>query len=163
MFSIYGITEIYYLRASKSECMAKLLPVFLLAVFLIIFIASYLPERTGRSAAAIIDKQDSVQHMQVKKYWMVFLKKGAAKQQDAVTEALVQEKHMSHIRRLADAGKLLVAGPFGDSGTLRGIYIMDCKDSLEVVSLIEPDTAIVTGRLKYEIKPWWTVENCLFK
>lgn len=117
----------------------------------------------NNNAAAVMEKPDPAKDLEVKKYWTVFLKKGPAPMQDPATAALIQEKHMSHIRRLADAGKLLVAGPFGDPGSLRGMFIMDCRDSLEVVSLIETDTAIVTGLLKYEIKPWWTVKNCVFK
>lgn len=143
--------------------MAKLLPVFLLAVFLTVVIASFLPRKVNTNSNTSIEKEDSVSSLQVKQYWMVFLTKGPNQGQDAVTAALIQEKHMSNIRRLADAGKLLVAGPFGDGGDLRGMFIMDCKDSLEAVSLIRSDTAIMTGRLNFEIKPWWTVQNCLFK
>lgn len=141
--------------------MAKLLPVFLLAVFLTIFIASFLLKRGG--AGAVVERRDSVQEVEVKKYWTVFLHKGPVPARDGAAAALIQEKHLNHIRQLAEAGKLLVAGPFGDAKELTGMFIMDCKDSLEVVSLIESDTAIVAGALGYEIRPWWTVKNCVFK
>ncbi len=94
---------------------------------------------------------------------MVFLETGPHHSQDPATRALIQEKHMAGIRKMAADGKLLAAGPFGGGDNLRGIFIMDCKDSLEAVSLINADTAVITGRLKYTIKPWWTVKNCLFR
>ncbi|RPE09324.1 hypothetical protein EGT74_20205 [Chitinophaga lutea] len=142
--------------------MAKLLPVFLLAVFLTVVVAAFLP-RSIKFKPAVAEQSDTTQQTEVKKYWTVFLTKGPAPEQDAVTAALIQEKHMSHIRRLADAGKLMVAGSFGDSGRMRSMFILDCKDSLEAVRLMESDTAVITQYLRFEVKPWWTVKNCVFK
>ncbi|WP_162946430.1 YciI family protein [Chitinophaga barathri] len=146
--------------------MAKLMPVFLLAVFLTFVIASFSSRfsrikssETGHSVAGI----DTEVQAEVKQYWMVFLETGPNQQQDPASTALIQEKHIAGIRKLAADGKLLAAGPFRGDDNLRGIFIMDCKDSLEAVALINADTAVMTGRLKYTIKPWWTVKNCLFR
>jgi uncharacterized protein YciI len=146
--------------------MAKLMPVFLLAVFLTFVIATF-SSRTlnfvssgenGPVAGIDADRME-----EVKQYWMVFFETGPNQGQDSASTALIQQKHIAGIRKLAAAGKLLAAGPFNSTGSLRGIFIMDCKDSLEAVSLINADTAVMTGRLKYTIKPWWTVKNCLFR
>jgi uncharacterized protein YciI len=67
------------------------------------------------------------------------------------------------MQKLADMGKLIVAGPFGDNGDWRGIFIMDCKIKEEVEQYVKTDPAIISGRLKYEIHPWWTAKNCVFK
>ncbi|MGN7721605.1 YciI family protein [Chitinophaga sp. 22620] len=145
--------------------MAKLMPVFLLAVFLTFVIASF-SSRTLRfksTESNPVAGIDAARQVEVKKYWMVFLETGPHHSQDPATRALIQEKHMAGIRKMAADGKLLAAGPFGGGDNLRGIFIMDCKDSLEAVSLINADTAVITGRLKYTIKPWWTVKNCLFR
>lgn len=94
---------------------------------------------------------------------MVFLRKGAHRNQDTAVTTKIQRDHLANIHRLADAGKILVAGPFGNDEDLRGILIMNCKDSLEVVSLVNTDPAVVAGRLVFEVKPWWTVKNAVFK
>lgn len=94
---------------------------------------------------------------------MVFLRKGAHRNQDSAVTAKIQHDHLANIHLLADAGKIIVAGPFGNDEDLRGILIMNCKDSLEVVSLVNRDPAVVAGRLVFEVKPWWTVKNAVFK
>jgi len=91
------------------------------------------------------------------------LTKGANRNQDSVTAAKIQDGHMANIRRLAGMGKILVAGPFGDDINWRGIFIFDCKTSQEVDGYLKTDPAILSGRLSYEIHPWFTRKNCLFK
>lgn len=99
----------------------------------------------------------------MKKYWMVLLKKGPNRNQNEADANLIQKKHIANIEKLAKSGKLLVAGPFDDDGDLRGIFILDCADSTEAANLVKTDTAVITGRLSYEIKGWWTAKNCVFK
>ncbi len=64
---------------------------------------------------------------------------------------------------MAAAGKLNVAGPFLDEGDLRGIFIFDCTDEIEVKLLCDSDPAIKSGRLVYEIHPWMTQKGTCFK
>jgi uncharacterized protein YciI len=70
---------------------------------------------------------------------------------------------MANMTKLAQMGKLIVAGPFGDEGNWRGIFIFDCKTREEVENLVKSDPAIKSGRLSYEIHPWWTAKNAVFK
>ena len=49
---------------------------------------------------------------------------------------------MANIKMLANSGKLMVAGPFGDDGNWRGIFILDCKDKDEAEKLLQTDPAI---------------------
>ena len=100
---------------------------------------------------------------EMKQYWMVFLKHGPHRDQDSVTAAKIQKGHLANINRLAELGKLLVAGPFGDEGDPVGIFIMDCKDEAEVKGLCATDPAIQAGRLIPEIRPWWTAKGGSFK
>jgi uncharacterized protein len=63
---------------------------------------------------------------------------------------------MANIRKLYAEGKLKVAGPFGDDGNWRGIFIFDCETKEEVENLLKTDPAIAAGRLAYELHPWYT-------
>jgi uncharacterized protein YciI len=102
---------------------------------------------------------------EMKQYWFVMLVKG--KDRDKITDTAVLNKlqagHMANIQRLADMGKLNVAGPFGDDGNWRGIFIFDCKTKEEVEGYLKTDPAIAAGRMDYEIHPWWTAKGTAFK
>lgn len=108
----------------------------------------------GRTA-----KVDTAQKTEMKQYWLVFLLKGPNRDQDSITGEKIQEAHIKNIHRLAGLGKIVIAGPMGYDKDLRGIFIMDCKDSLEAASYINTDTAVVTGRMRFEIHPWWTAKG----
>jgi len=140
---------------------SKVFPALLLVGFLVLLIVSFKPTLT-RSNTTSANTTDTAKVM-MKKYWMVLLKKGPNRNHSEADAALIQKKHIANIERLAKSGDLLVAGPFEDDGDLRGIFILDCADSSEAESLVRTDTAIISGRLSYEIKAWWTAKNCVFK
>jgi uncharacterized protein YciI len=117
---------------------------------------------TGPPAASA-QESSSDNTVEMKQYWMVFLKKGPHRDQDSATAARIQEAHLKNIERLASIGKILVAGPFGDDWDTRGIFIMDCKDADEARYLCETDPAVKAGRLVLEIHPWWTAKGGSFK
>lgn len=94
----------------------------------------------------------------VRQYFFVMLTKGPNRDHDSAKAAAIQEGHMANIKRLYVAGKLKVAGPFGDKGDWLGIFIFDCATKEEVETLLKTDPAIAAGRLSYEIHPWWTAE-----
>lgn len=100
---------------------------------------------------------------EMKTYQMVFLYKGPNRNQDSVETMRIQREHLKNIQRLADEGKLIVAGPFLDDQNLRGIFIFDVESEKEVKELLETDLAIKTGRLQYEIHPWMTAKGTCFK
>jgi uncharacterized protein YciI len=56
---------------------------------------------------------------------------------------------------MAEAGQLVLAGPFLDDGDLRGIYIFNVKTVEEAEALTNTDPAIQAGRLKMELKEWY--------
>ncbi|MGE5107714.1 MAG: YciI family protein, partial [Sphingobacteriales bacterium] len=79
---------------------------------------------------------------QIRKYYFVMLLKGNNRSQDSLTAVKLQEGHMANISRLYYEGKLKVAGPFGDDGNWRGIFIFDCATEEEVRKLLDTDPAI---------------------
>jgi uncharacterized protein YciI len=88
-------------------------------------------------------------------YVMAFLKAGPNRDQDSTTAAEIQKAHLANIKRLAEEGKLVVAGPFEDDGELRGIFIFNVATIEEAKSLTETDPAIKAGRLVMELHPWY--------
>lgn len=91
----------------------------------------------------------------MKQYVMAFLKRGPNRDQDSATAARLQRAHLDNIFRLADEGKLVLAGPFADDGDIRGIYIFDVKTVQEAEALTSTDPAIQAGRLVMELHPWY--------
>jgi uncharacterized protein YciI len=76
------------------------------------------------------------------------------------TEA-IQKAHMDNINRLAEMKKLVVAGPFGDNGTLRGIFVFRVDSLEEARALAATDPAVQAGRLALQIHPWVVPDGIL--
>ena len=91
----------------------------------------------------------------MKQYVMAFLKAGPTRSQDSLEAAQLQRAHLDNIRRLAEAGKLVLAGPFMDDGEVRGIYVFDVRTVEEAEALTASDPSIQAGRLVMELHPWY--------
>jgi uncharacterized protein YciI len=73
----------------------------------------------------------------------------------------IQKGHMANINRLAEMKKLIAAGPFGDNGTLRGIFVFRVGSLEEAKALTATDPAVQAGRLAMDIHPWMVPEGVL--
>lgn len=102
-----------------------------------------------------LEKDTSVFSGEMKRYWLVLLKKGPNRNQDSISAEKIQAAHMANINRLAKEGKLIMAGPIGIEDDLRGIFLMNCADSTEVENFVRTDSAVITGRLIMKYYPWW--------
>ncbi len=91
----------------------------------------------------------------MKQYVMAFLKRGPNRSKDSTTAANLQRAHLDNITRLANEGKLVLAGPFLDNGEIRGIYIFNVKSIEEAKELTATDPAIEAGSLVMELHPWY--------
>ncbi len=94
--------------------------------------------------------------------YLGFLKRGTkwTAEKTPATEA-IQKAHLANIGRLADTKKLVVAGPFGDNGDLRGIFVFKVASIEEAKKLAETDPAVQAGRLEIEMHPWMVPEGVL--
>jgi uncharacterized protein len=105
---------------------------------------------------AFLTFPDSAGASGMKRYVMVLLWRGEQTQERSPEElAEIQRGHMATINRLAAEKKLVIAGPFGDDGDLRGIFILDVETIEEAEALVAGDPAVMAGRLRAEFKPWW--------
>jgi len=73
----------------------------------------------------------------------------------------IQEGHMKNINRLAEAGKLVLAGPFYADGDRRGVFIFKVDSLAEAQALTDTDPAVIAGRLKIELHRWSVLKGML--
>lgn len=74
---------------------------------------------------------------------------------DSTVSANLQSAHLNNIDSLHRAGKLVLAGPFGDDKG-GGIFILKASSLEEATQMCESDPAIKNGRLNYKVRPWWS-------
>lgn len=91
----------------------------------------------------------------MKKYVLAFLKRGPNQDLDSLKKMELQAAHMANITRMAEEGKLVLAGPFFGNDDLRGIYIFDVQSIKEAEDLTNSDPAILEGSLVMELKEWY--------
>jgi len=91
----------------------------------------------------------------MKKYVMAFLKTGPVQIKDSVQSRQLLMAHLKNIQRLAEEGKLVVAGPFMDDQKIEGIFIFNVESVEEAKLLTESDPAVKAGELEMELHPWY--------
>lgn len=92
----------------------------------------------------------------MKSYVLVILKTGSNKIEDKEKVNALFRGHMENIGRLANDGKLVVAGPFGKNDKeYRGIFILNVKTTAEARTLLETDPAVKERLLDAELFPWY--------
>lgn len=91
----------------------------------------------------------------MRSYVMAMLKSGPNRDQDSATRSALQRAHLDNIKRLAEEGKLVMAGPFLDDSEIRGIYIFAVPTIEEAEELTLTDPAVKAGSLIMELHPWY--------
>lgn len=93
----------------------------------------------------------------MKAYVMAFLKSGPNAPRDSIHSVKLQTAHMNNIGRLAEEGKLILAGPFygENKADFRGIYIFNTASIDSAKAYTESDPAIKYGSLKMELINWY--------
>src|SRR5438128_1405382 len=102
--------------------------------------------------------------LKLEKVYFGFLKTGPnRKAGDASTPEIqqLQKAHIANIERLAGLKKLVVAGPFGDDGDLRGIFVFRAASMQEAQELSATDPMIKIDRLRIELHPWYLPDGVL--
>lgn len=101
----------------------------------------------------VMKKTESIDRMMTA--YLAFLVRGDKWTPEKTPQtAEIQKGHMANIQRLAAMKKLVVAGPFGDDGRLRGIFVFRVDSLEEARALTLTDPAVQAGRLALELHPW---------
>ncbi|PYS85764.1 MAG: hypothetical protein DMF70_03745 [Acidobacteria bacterium] len=111
-----------------------------------------------------IFKKANTSPLKFETVYLGFLKKGPNRKDgdDKVPEIQeLQKAHIANINRLAKLGKLVVAGPFGDDGVLRGIFVFRVGSLAEAHELCATDPMVKIDRLRVELHPWNVPEGVL--
>ena len=96
--------------------------------------------------------------------YLGFLKKGPNRKEGDGSNPEIQElqkAHLANIIRLAETKKLIAAGPFGDNGELRGIFVFRVGSLKEAQELAGTDPMIKIDRLRLELHPWNVPEGII--
>ena len=89
--------------------------------------------------------------------YLGFLKRGPNRKEGDGNNPEVQQlqkDHLANINRLAGMKKLVAAGPFGDEGELRGLFVFRVGSMKEAEDLAKTDPMIKIDRLRLELHPW---------
>lgn len=64
--------------------------------------------------------------------------------------------HFANMVRLANEGKLAIAGPFGKNDrSFRGLFILNVKTEEEARALVDTDPVVRSGMMIVELVPWY--------
>ena len=92
----------------------------------------------------------------MKKYVFCILKSGTNTTATKEERAKFFEGHMANINKLANEGKLALAGPFmKNDRNYRGIFIFNVETIEEAQVLVESDPAVHAKIFEAELTPWY--------
>ena len=91
----------------------------------------------------------------MRSYVMTFLYSGDTVITDSAARSELMRGHLDNIQRLSEVGALVLAGPFMDGTSLRGIFIFDVTTVEEVQQLTATDPAVQAGVFRVEHHPWY--------
>lgn len=125
------------------------------AILLCLSAAAYAQEGNPRYDKAMADSLGGDEYG-MKSYVLVILKTGANKVNNKEALDSLFRGHMNNINRLADLGKLVVAGPLkkNDKG-YRGIFIFNVRTIEEANALLVTDPAVQSKLLDAELFQWY--------
>ena len=122
--------------------------------------ASGNPDAPPGASAPVFDPALAARHAAdergMRRYVLVVLKTGPKRMPEGDARREMFAGHFANITRLADAGKLAVAGPFMDAETgWRGLFILAVESVEEAQSLTATDPVIINGEMVAEYHLWY--------
>jgi uncharacterized protein YciI len=91
----------------------------------------------------------------MRRYVLVILKTGPTRVPDGPDRDAMFRGHFANINRLADQGKLVVAGPLDGVDGWRGLYVFAVADLDEARALVAGDPVVQRGEMVAEFHAWY--------
>lgn len=101
-------------------------------------------------ADPVLAKRLGADERGMRSYVLVILKTGPHRVPDGPKRDEMFQGHFANIKRLVDAGKLVVAGPFGDKTDWRGMFVFAVDSQEEAEQLVSTDPVIKSGEMVAE-------------
>jgi len=92
-------------------------------------------------------------------YLLGVLRRGATPPATGAEADPLQRGHRENMGRMAEAGLMVGAGPIGDAGDYRGIFIFKDGARDKVEAMLKGDPLIQSGRLALDLLTWWGPEK----
>ncbi|HNR66623.1 MAG TPA: YciI family protein [bacterium] len=103
--------------------------------------------KSSAVADSALAKQLGADELGMRKYVLVILKTGPQRVADGPARDEMFKGHFANMNRLANAGKLVFAGPFGDKTDWRGMFIFAVETRDEAEQLASTDPVIKNGEM----------------
>ena len=92
----------------------------------------------------------------MRQYVLVILRTGPTRVPDGEARKAMFAGHFANMERLSKAGKLVLAGPFGDKDVdWRGLFVFAVADVEEAKALVATDPVIIQGEMVAEYHSWY--------
>lgn len=105
---------------------------------------------------SVLAKKLGADQYGMKQYVMVILTTGKADIKEKAVKDSLFAGHMKNINRLADEGRLVVAGPFGKNDiNYRGVFIFNTASVDETRTMVDTDPAVKAGIFDAVYIPWY--------
>ena len=128
---------------------------FLFFLMMLVTVTTY-SQTSAPDYDSVLAKSLGADDYGMKKYMFVLLRTGPKTITDKALQDTIFKEHLNNINRLAEEGKLVVAGPFlKNDKSYRGIFILNLPTKEEAEKLLLTDRAIKEQLLKAEIIPWY--------
>lgn len=135
----------------KLKAMKKLLLIFLLLGWSFVGVSQEKQTYDETLAKKLGGNENGM-----KTYVFCLLKTGTNTTATPEEKQKLFEGHMANINKLADEGKLVVAGPFmKNDKNYRGVFIFNCSTIEEAEKLVQTDPAVQAKIFEADLTVWY--------